>query len=94
MAVGADGGIIGGFSAFPGSITVVYLGLRGVSKAETRGITITAYASGHDPALAAKPSREASAPPAAKFWLLVTLALGLWWAIWLAVRSVASAFAM
>ena len=39
MAVGAAGGIIGGFSAFPGSIPVVYLGLRGVSKAETRGIT-------------------------------------------------------
>jgi uncharacterized membrane protein YfcA len=39
VAVGAAGGIIGGFSAFPGSIPVVYLGLRGVSKAETRGIT-------------------------------------------------------
>ena len=38
-AVGAAGGIIGGFSAFPGSIPVVYLGLRGVSKANTRGIT-------------------------------------------------------
>jgi uncharacterized protein len=39
VAVGAAGGIIGGFSAFPGSMPVVYLGLRGVSKAETRGIT-------------------------------------------------------
>ena len=39
VAVGAAGGIIGGFSAFPGSIPVVYLGLRGVSKANTRGIT-------------------------------------------------------
>jgi hypothetical protein len=38
-AVGAAGGIIGGFSAFPGSMPVVYLGLRGVSKAETRRIT-------------------------------------------------------
>jgi uncharacterized membrane protein YfcA len=38
-AVGAAGGIIGGFSAFPGSMPVVYLGLRGVSKAEIRGIT-------------------------------------------------------
>src|SRR5262249_14922939 len=38
-AVGAAGGIIGGFSAFPGSIPVVYLGLRGASKAETRGLT-------------------------------------------------------
>jgi uncharacterized protein len=39
MAVGAAGGVIGGFSAFPGSMPVVYLGLRGLSKAETRGIT-------------------------------------------------------
>jgi hypothetical protein len=38
-AVGAAGGIIGGFSAFPGSMPVVYLGLRGVSKAEIRRIT-------------------------------------------------------
>ena len=39
VAVGAAGGVIGGFSAFPGSMPVVYLGLRGMSKAETRGIT-------------------------------------------------------
>jgi uncharacterized membrane protein YfcA len=39
VAVGAAGGIVGGFSAFPGSMPVVYLGLRGISKAETRGIT-------------------------------------------------------
>jgi uncharacterized protein len=39
VAVGAAGGIIGGFSAFPGSMPVVYLGLRGMNKAETRGIT-------------------------------------------------------
>jgi uncharacterized membrane protein YfcA len=39
VAVGAAGGIIGGFSAFPGSMPVVYLGLRGLSKTETRGIT-------------------------------------------------------
>ncbi len=39
VAVGTAGGIIGGFSAFPGSMPVVYLGLRGVSKGETRGIT-------------------------------------------------------
>jgi uncharacterized membrane protein YfcA len=39
MAVGAAGGVVGGFSAFPGSIPVVYLGLRGLSKAETRSIT-------------------------------------------------------
>jgi uncharacterized membrane protein YfcA len=38
VAVGAAGGIIGGFSAFPGSMPVVYLALRGGSKAETRGI--------------------------------------------------------
>jgi len=38
-AVGAAGGIIGGFSAFPGSIPVVYLGLRGLGKSETRNIT-------------------------------------------------------
>ncbi len=39
VAVGAAGGVIGGFSAFPGSMPVVYLGLRGASKANTRGIT-------------------------------------------------------
>jgi len=39
VAVGATGGMIGGFSAFPGSIPVVYLGLRGLSKSETRNIT-------------------------------------------------------
>jgi hypothetical protein len=39
VAVGTAGGIIGGFSAFPGSIPVVYLGLRGLSKTETRTIT-------------------------------------------------------
>ena len=39
MAVGAAGGIVGGFSAFPGSIPVVYLGLRGLNKTETRNIT-------------------------------------------------------
>ena len=39
MTVGAAGGIVGGFSAFPGSIPVVYLGLRGLNKTETRNIT-------------------------------------------------------
>jgi uncharacterized membrane protein YfcA len=39
IAVGAAGGVVGGFSAFPGSMPVIYLGLRGLSKAETRGIT-------------------------------------------------------
>jgi len=39
VAMGAAGGIVGGFSAFPGSIPVVYLGLRGLSKTETRNIT-------------------------------------------------------
>lgn len=39
IAVGVAGGVVGGFSAFPGSMPVVYLGLRGSSKAETRGIT-------------------------------------------------------
>jgi uncharacterized protein len=36
--VGALGGVVGGFSGFPGSIPVVYLGLRGKPKAETRGV--------------------------------------------------------
>jgi uncharacterized membrane protein YfcA len=38
-AVGAAGGIVGGFSAFHAAIPVVYLGLRGLSKTETRNIT-------------------------------------------------------
>jgi len=39
VAVGTAGGIVGGFSAFPAAIPAVYLGLRGLSKAETRSIT-------------------------------------------------------
>jgi hypothetical protein len=39
VAVGAAGGVMGGFSALPALMPVVYLGLRGISKAETRGIT-------------------------------------------------------
>ena len=39
VAAGAAGGIVGGFSAFPASIPAVYLGLRGLTKAETRSIT-------------------------------------------------------
>jgi uncharacterized membrane protein YfcA len=38
-AVGAAGGIVGGFSAFPAALPAVYLGLRGLSKTETRSIT-------------------------------------------------------
>jgi uncharacterized membrane protein YfcA len=38
LAVGALGGIVGGFSAFPGSMPVVYLSLLGKSKVETRGV--------------------------------------------------------
>jgi uncharacterized protein len=39
VAVGAAGGIVGWFSAFPASIPAVYLGLGGLSKVETRSIT-------------------------------------------------------
>lgn len=38
MLVGAAGGVVGGFSGFPGSMPVVYLGLRGVGKTEMRGV--------------------------------------------------------
>lgn len=38
VVVGALGGVVGGFSAFPGSIPVVYLSLLGRSKVETRGV--------------------------------------------------------
>jgi len=37
-AVGVLGGIVGGFSAFPGAIPVVYLSLLGKNKTETRGV--------------------------------------------------------
>jgi hypothetical protein len=53
--------------------------------------SITAHASARDPSFAATPTGEASAPRAAKFLILVTSSLGLWWGIWLAVRSVALA---
>jgi hypothetical protein len=39
VAVGALDGVVGGFSGFGASILVVYLGLRGVGKSATRGIT-------------------------------------------------------
>jgi uncharacterized membrane protein YfcA len=39
VAVGALGGVVGGFSGFGASVLVVYLGLRGVGKSATRGIT-------------------------------------------------------
>lgn len=38
VVVGALGGIVGGFSAFPGSIPVVYLNLLGKTKIETRRV--------------------------------------------------------
>jgi uncharacterized membrane protein YfcA len=38
-AIGAAGGIVGGFSAFPAAVPAVYLGLRGLNKTETRSIT-------------------------------------------------------
>jgi len=56
--------------------------------------SMTAHLSEHDPSFAAKPTGEASAPQAVEFWILVTLSLGLWWGIWLAVRSVSFGFAM
>jgi uncharacterized membrane protein YfcA len=39
LLVGAVGGIVGGFSAFPGSALVVWNGLVGVSKEEGRALT-------------------------------------------------------
>jgi uncharacterized protein len=39
-AVGFAGGVVGGFSGFPGSMPVIYLGLRGVGKTAMRGVTL------------------------------------------------------
>ena len=39
VAVGAVGGVVGGFSGFGASILVVYLGLRNADKSTVRGIT-------------------------------------------------------
>ena len=70
-AVGAAGGVVGGFSAFPGSIPVVYLGLRGVSKTETHQ---------HHPALhsslAAYFAEYSGAHPFQHFQYAVLAALG------------------
>jgi uncharacterized membrane protein YfcA len=38
LAVGAVGGTLGGFTAFPGSAVVVWTGLRGLAKSATRSI--------------------------------------------------------
>lgn len=39
LAVGALGGLVGGFSAFPGAVIVVWSGLIGLTKAHTRALT-------------------------------------------------------
>lgn len=39
VLVGACGGVVGGFSAFPGSVIVIWNSLKGVSKARGRAIT-------------------------------------------------------
>lgn len=39
VAIGALGGLVGGFSAFPGAVIVVWSGLIGLSKARTRALT-------------------------------------------------------
>ncbi len=38
LAVGAGGGLLGGFAAIPGPLTTVWCGLRGWSKDEQRGV--------------------------------------------------------
>lgn len=38
MGVGAAGGLIGGFSAFPSAAVVIWTGMKGMPKGETRGI--------------------------------------------------------
>jgi hypothetical protein len=39
LTVGALGGLVGGFSAFPGAVIVVWTGLIGLPKAHTRALT-------------------------------------------------------
>lgn len=39
LTVGALGGLVGGFSAFPGAVIVVWSGLIGLTKARTRALT-------------------------------------------------------
>jgi hypothetical protein len=53
-----------------------------------RSRRITVHDAAHEPALRARSFREAAVPRAAKFSILVTLSFGLWWGIWLALRSV------
>jgi uncharacterized protein len=38
MLVGAAGGLIGGFSGFPGSMPVLYFNMRGLNRTQTRGV--------------------------------------------------------
>lgn len=38
LAIGSAGGLIGGFSAFPSAAVVIWTGMKGMPKGETRGI--------------------------------------------------------
>jgi uncharacterized membrane protein YfcA len=74
VVVGALGGVVGGFSGFGASILVVYLGLRGVGKSATRGITQPYILTMQLVSLAVLAGTQPAIFNAA-FWLLWTITL-------------------
>jgi hypothetical protein len=74
VVIGAAGGIVGGFSAFPGSMPVIYLGLRGIGKAAMRGITLP-YILAMQIAALAMLAMTTTAVFNSQFWLLWSLTL-------------------
>ncbi|HZT89407.1 MAG TPA: sulfite exporter TauE/SafE family protein [Stellaceae bacterium] len=74
VAVGALGGVVGGFSGFGASALVVYLGLRGANKSVTRGITQPYIFTMQLVSLAALAATEPAVFDAF-FWFLWALAL-------------------
>jgi hypothetical protein len=74
ILVGMVGGVIGGFTAFPGAAVVIWSGLRGLSKRETRAI-VQPYILGLQIVALAILAVGHPATFGGKFWFLLTVTL-------------------